>query len=125
MMDAGHIKVYSLTNTAGKGAMPVMTPTLVTEADFEEKTVGVTRFYAAKGVNEQIDLLIRIWRDPRIRIGMIAVVSCSEYDGQYRVTNVEMTHENDNFKSYTKTVGLKTSDITLQKVEENYDITIN
>lgn len=123
-MDAGHITIYNLENVAENGGMPKMQAKYVTEADFEEKTIGVTRHYASLGANEQIDLLVRIWRDTSIRIGMYAVLSESDFDGQYRITNVELTHENDSYRSYTNDDGLKTTDLTLQKVEENYDIEI-
>lgn len=113
MMDAGHIRVCIKTETNEPGAMPTYTLQPVTEADFEERTFGMARQYAAKGVNEQIDLLARIWRDPAVRIGMHAVISDSDYDGQYRITDVRHQLDDD---------GLKVTDITLMRLNENYDI---
>ena len=113
MKDAGHILICELTNTAGKSEMPIMTLSVITEADFEERTFGMNRQYLAKGVNEQIDLMARIWRDPAVHIGMYAVLTDSDYDGQYRITDVRHQLDDD---------GLKVTDITLQRLGENYDV---
>lgn len=114
MMDAGHIAVCDLINTGEEGQMPVEMLEIVTEADFEERVIGLTRQYAAKGVNEHIDLLARIWRDGSVRIGMYGVVTDSEYDGQYRITNVQHLLDDD---------GLKVTDITCERINRNYEIT--
>ena len=114
MMDAGHIRVCRLENVQMvPGGMPVEALVLVTEADFEERTLGVTRAYLAKGANEQIDLLARIWRDPLVKVGMYAVVSDSDYNGQYRVTMVQHSLDGDN---------LKVTDISLSKMGNNYAV---
>lgn len=113
MMDAGHIAICELTEVAEKGLMPVEILRKITEADFEERTFGLQRQYAAKGVNEQIDLLARIWRDPAVRIGMFAVITDSDYNGQYRIDDVRNQLDDD---------GLKVTDITLQRLGTNYDV---
>lgn len=113
MKDAGHISVCELHEIGEAGLMPVQMLVEVTSADFEERTFGMARQYAAKGVNEQIDLLVRIWRDPQVRIGMFAVVTSSEYDGQYRIDDVRHQLDDD---------GLKVTDITLARLGENYDV---
>lgn len=113
MMDAGHIAVCNLINTGEAGQMPVEKLSKVTEADFEERAIGMSRQYAAKGVNESIDLLARIWRDPSVRIGMYALVTKSDYDGQYRITNVQHLLDDDN---------LKVTDITCERLNRNYEV---
>lgn len=115
MMDTGHIIICELREYQEEGFMPSFKLCAVTEADFEERTFGVTRQYAAKGVNEQIDLLARIWRDPLVRIGMYAVITDSDYNGQYRIDDVRHQLDDD---------GLKVTDLTLAKLGENYDIAI-
>lgn len=112
MMDAGHIIVCELVEMQDAGMMPKMVLSGITEADFEERTFGMNRQYLAKGVNEQIDLLARIWRDPEVRIGMYGVITDSDYEGQYRITDVRHQLDDD---------GLKVTDITLTKLGENYD----
>lgn len=118
MMDAGHVKIYSLENVAQPGFMPREEMTLVCEADFSEQYIGYGRQYAAKGVNEQIDAIVRIWREPSVRIGMVALLT--DYEGQendsgdqYHIDNVQPTLDDD---------GLKTTDITLSRLEDYYDI---
>ena len=114
MRDSGKVTFCTLTNTATAGFMPAMRLVVSSEAFFEERAVGYNRFYAAQGVNEQIDLLIRVWRNTSVRIGMYAVLSMSENDGQYRITNVQHLLDED---------GLKVTDVTLSRMDELYDIT--
>lgn len=92
--------------------MPVQELVSVFSAYFGERTVGYNRYYAAQGVNQDISLLIRIWRCP-VRIGQYAVLTMSENDGQYRITNVQHLLDDD---------GLKVTDLTLSALEENYDV---
>lgn len=113
MRDAGLCTVCTLSNTAEAGAMPVMVLSPVLSDYFGERTVGYNRYYAALGVNEQIDLLIRIGRTTEARIGMYAVLSYSENDGQYRITNVQQLLGED---------GLKCTDLTLSRMDELYEI---
>lgn len=113
MMDAGHISVCELQDVGEGGLMADMRLVQVTEADFEERTFGMQRQYAAKGVNEQVDALVRIWRDTAVRIGMYGDVTSSDYDGQYRITDVRHQLNDD---------GLKVTDITLMRMGENYDV---
>ena len=68
----------------------------------------------AQGVNERVDMLIRIWRTTEAHIGMYAVLSHSENDGQYRITNVQQMLDED---------GLKVTDLTLQRMDDLYEIT--
>ena len=114
MRDSGKATFCTLTNAAQAGYMPAMRLVVSSESYFEERTVGINRYYAAQGVNEQIDLLIRIWRDTSVRIGMYAVLSMSENDGQYRITNVQHLLDDD---------GLKVTDVTLSRLDNLYDLT--
>ena len=116
MMDAGRITICNLENTAEDGFMPVEKLVPVGDAiDFEEKVIGYGRAYNAKGVNERIDLLVRIWRTPA-RIGQYAIVTdfegCEDGD-QFRIDNVQPTYDDD---------GLKVTDLTLSRLEELYDV---
>lgn len=113
MFDAGLLRVCKLQNTAPDGFMPRERLIAVADVFFGERVVGYNRFYAAAGANEQIDLLVRTWRLPCARIGMFAVLSQSENDGQYRITNVQHLLDDD---------GLKVTDLTLSRIEELYDV---
>lgn len=118
MKDAGRITLCRLVNRNEgiNGRMPeyILAPINQDQYDFEERVIGMSRQYAAKGASEQIDLIARIWREPAARIKMHAVVTDSEgYDGQYRVTNVQNMLDED---------GLKVTDLTLERMDKFYEI---
>lgn len=113
MKDAGIVTVCRLVNTSVSGGMPVDRLSPVFSDCFEERTVGYGRYYQAKGVNEQVDMLIRVNRTTSARIGMYAVLTQSENDGQFRIINVQQLLDND---------GLKCTDLTLMRTERLYDV---
>ena len=110
MMDSGTCRIYTVTDAAGNGEMP--NPTLHEYGDyewaFEDRMISYSRQYAAMGVDQQIDRIIRIWRTP-VRIGDVVVIG----DEQYRIDNVQPTLDDDS---------LQVTDLTLRRLEENYDI---
>ena len=109
-MDSGTCRIYTVTDAAENGEMP--NPTLHEYGDyewsFEDRMISYSRQYAAMGVDQQIDRIIRIWRTP-VRIGDVVVIG----DEQYRIDNVQPTLDDD---------GLKVVDLTLRRLEANYDI---
>ena len=110
MMDSGTCRIYAVTDAAENGEMPA--PTLHEYGDyewsFEDRMISYSRQYAAMGVDQQIDRIIRIWRTP-VRIGDVAIIG----DEQYRIDNVQPTLDDDS---------LQVTDLTLRRLEENYDI---
>lgn len=110
ILDDGVVWICSLDNAAGKGEMPRQKLTRKSEHLYGERTVGFGRQYAAKGVNEQVDMLIRIWQDRSIRIGMYAVLGNGE---QYRIDFAQHLADED---------GLKVTDLTLRRMDDLYDI---
>lgn len=120
MKDAGKVIICTLDDVAEPGNMPdeKLTPLDPNGALFEERSVGYNRQYAAMGVNERVDMLIRIWREPTVRIGMYAVLT--DYEGQvnengdqYRIDNVQHLLDDD---------GLKVTDLTLYRMDELYEV---
>ena len=109
----GLVSIYTVTNTAPAGDMPKMSLAKQSDAYFQNRVIGYGRMYAAKGVNESIDLLIRLWYDPSIRVGQCAVITDSDFSGQYHIDMVQHTTNED---------GLKVTDLTLSKLEETYAI---
>ena len=109
-MDDGVCKIYTVTDAAENGEMP--NPTLHEYGDyewsFEDRMISYSRQYAAMGVDQQIDRIIRIWRTP-VRIGDVVVIESE----QYRIDNVQPTLDDDS---------LQVVDLTLRRLEENYDI---
>lgn len=112
MMDSGIVSIYALTNTAVPGDMPKYGLTLKSRQYYEERVIGYGRQYEAKGVNERVDLIARIWRSP-VRIGDFAIIEDSPDSGQYRIDNVQNLLDDD---------GLQVTDLTLYRVDELYDI---
>jgi len=110
MMDSGTCRIYTVTDAAENGEMPA--PTLHEYGDyewaFEDRMISYSRQYAAMGVDQQIDRIIRIWRTP-VRIGDVIVIEGE----QYRIDNVQPTLDDDS---------LQVVDLTLRRLEENYDI---
>lgn len=110
MMDSGTCRIYTVTDAAGNGEMP--NPTLHEYGDyewsFEDRMISYSRQYAAMGADQQIDRIIRIWRTP-VRIGDVVVIESE----QYRIDNVQPTLDDDS---------LQVVDLTLRRLEENYDI---
>ena len=110
MMDSGTCRIYTVTDAAENGEMPA--PTLHEYGDyewaFEDRMISYSRQYAAMGVDQQIDRIIRIWRTP-VRIGDVVVIE----DEQYRIDNVQPTLDDDS---------LQVVDLTLRRLEANYDI---
>ena len=110
MMDSGTCRIYTVTDAAENGEMP--NPTLHEYGDyewsFEDRMISYSRQYAAMGADQQIDRIIRIWRTP-VRIGDVVVIEGE----QYRIDNVQPTLDDDS---------LQVTDLTLRRLEENYDI---
>lgn len=112
-MDSGIVTICDLTDTSEPGDMAKYKLVEVSRAYYGNKTVSYRRSYAAKGANEQIDLLIRVWRDPNIRMGQYAVLSDSTDDGQYLITLIQHTVDADN---------LQVSDLTLRRLDQLYEV---
>lgn len=113
MMDAGIATICTLTNIAGDGDMPVYKLVEVSKAYFAQRTISYRRLYAAKGANERIDLLIRMWRDPAVQSGQYVVLSESVTDGQYEIETVQHTVDEDN---------LQVTDVALRRVDKLYEV---
>ena len=106
--DDGIIHVCTLGNQAHPGEMPKPILMSYKRYYYQDMMVGYSRQYAAQGVNEYIDLLVRIWQDRSIVAGMYAVI-----DGkQYRITQIQHLYNSD---------GLKVTDLTLAHLEDFYD----
>lgn len=112
LLDSGILKLYRLVNTAPNGNMPNEKLVYVDSAYYGERTVGYNRQYAAKAVNESVDKLIRIWRDESISAGMYVLL---EDSNQYQIDFVQHLLDDD---------GLKVTDLTLSRLEKNYELNI-
>lgn len=109
ILDSGIINICVLINLAEDGLMPVDALQRIDRQWYGERTVGFSRQYSAKGVSEQVDMLVRIHYNKRVRIGMYGMLGNGE---QYRITNVQQVDDD----------GLKYTDLTLMRLEHNYDV---
>ena len=109
MLFEGTLKICNLQNTAEAGEMPTEKLVVVDEVYYGERTVGYNRQYAAMGVSQQVDKLVRIWRKD-VEVKQYAVMD----DGkQYVIDMVQRSEDED---------GLKVSDLTLRRLDDNYDV---
>lgn len=118
LLDAGVLTICNLTNTAALGDMASYKLVPVISQFFGERQIGINRAYLAKGADEQVDLLARIWDEGvRPKIGQYAVITKYRYqenlDGdQYRITLVQPTINED---------GLRVFDLQLERLVDNYE----
>lgn len=104
------LTLYRLQNTAPKGLMPKNQLVKLADAYYQERTVGFSRQYAAMGADQSIDMLVRIWEDRTVRTGDYVILP----DGnQYRIDFIQHLYDEDN---------LKCTDLTLVRLESNYDV---
>lgn len=111
LLTDGTLRIYSLENIADPGEMPVdkLVDACNDDLFYADRTVGYGRQYAAMGVDQRIDRLVRIWAVP-VRIGQYAVL---DHCDQYEIDNVQSLKDNE---------GLKVVDLTLKRLEERYDV---
>lgn len=101
--------IYRVDNIAEPGDKPKdgLVPKLP-YLRYQERVVGVKRFYAAAQANAKIDRVIRIARQRLVSNQDCVILS----DGQYHIRQVQ--HKNDTQPPCT--------DLTLERVTVNYDI---
>ena len=111
MLADGTLRIYSLKNTAAPGEMPreMLVETIPEDLYYSDRVIGVTRLYAAKGANQQISKLVRIWDVP-VEIGNYAVLDGQD---QYRIDAIQSAKDDE---------GLKVVDLTLVREENHYEV---
>lgn len=101
----GVVRIYSVEDTAAPGYAPVETPTLKITLRYEERRLGITRYFSGAQNQMQIDRVLRVQRAGKITSQDIAVTE----DGQnYRVDLVQSVPD----------VWPKSMDLTLSKIEQ-------
>lgn len=109
--DAGTFWLCKLENVAETGYMPVQKLVKVNRYWYANKTISYSRQYAAKGVNESIDMYIRVQGGNDIRAGMFLILGNGD---QMRVDYVSHVLGDTNSLKYT--------DITLARLDKFYDV---
>lgn len=110
--DDGELKIYSVTDTAEPGAMPVKTPTLKSTHYYRFETIGVTRFYQALQADQQISNVVVVpdWHDIKTTDFCVLDGGTAE---PFEISFVQPTYDEDR---------LKITKLTLGKVDQSYDI---
>ena len=129
MRNSGVLFVCTLENIADPGDMPKEVLTKKNKYWFENRTIGINRQYLAKGVNERVDMVVRIMKAVDIRIGMYAVLGNGE---QFRITHVTTGYDSyerhkivdTNYYRKPAIIDLDYTELTLMRLEKNYDVTV-
>lgn len=109
--DGGTFWLCELKNVAEMGYMPVQKLVKINRYYYANKTIGYSRQYAAKGVNESIDLYIEVQGGRDIRAGLFVVLGNGD---QYRIDYVSSALGDVNSLRYT--------DLTLSRLDKFYDV---
>lgn len=106
MNEQGILKLCDLKDMAENGAMPDLRLVPIGNAYYEERTVGYRRLYAAAGADQQIDAVVRTY--------CMDIPASAKYvilnGAQYRISEQQ------------KIVGRDCVDLTLIRLEGNYDV---
>ena len=107
MRDAGILTLYNLTSTTTSGDMPIEKLEALGTAYYAEKTVGYNRIYAARGADEQIDMVVRCYNTD---VPYSAKYVVLEDGNQYQISVKQKIVDED------------ATDLTLVRLEEYFDV---
>lgn len=105
----GVVSIYTVSDVSQPGGMPVEALTLKEALRYEERTVGLTRFYAALQNNVNIKYVLRC---PRIRSVSTQDVAVPVDGKQYKIVQIQ----------YPQDVEPPSMDLTLEELSPVYDI---
>jgi hypothetical protein len=105
----GIVNIYSVGNIAASGNMPKDGVTLkVSDLRYEERTVGMSRYWTAKQEQAQISQLIRVQRINSVTTHDVAVINGQQYD----IVQVQ----------YPQDIEPPSMDLSLERLEVAYEI---
>lgn len=104
MLDSGLLTILAKENTAAPGMMPGYGYVKRSEHFYEERTVGVARFYTALQANQRIDIVARIWQDRGVETAHLGEIG----GRRYRIRQVQHTKDGD---------GLPVTDLALERMD--------
>ncbi len=104
LLNDGIVTLHRQEVVSQPGEMPRYEWSPVWKSYFGIKTVGVTRYYAAMGNNDQVDLLIEVQRNTEIS----TAADRAEIDGiYYRIVQAQHVLDDD---------GLPMTDLSLERI---------
>lgn len=107
----GIVNIYSIGNIAAFGNMPkdgLKQPAKVENLRYEERTVGMSRYWTAKQEHAQIEQLIRTQRINSVTAHDVAILNGQQYD----IVQVQ----------YPKETEPPCMDLSLERLEVAYEI---
>ena len=105
----GIVAVYSVTDAAEPGEMPRETLNLKIKLNYEERRLGITRYYQAQQNNVSVEKIVRVPRHAEITNQDVAI---TEDGKQYRIDMVQAAED----------VFPPSYDLTLAKVTHDYEV---
>lgn len=111
--DAGKAAIYKKRETAEAGLMPAPKwDVLRGEYYYGTRTVGINRYWTARGNNDQIDLLIQVDRDASISTrdrAFLSPFTRETVGGWYKILQVQHVTDED---------GLLATELSLERIDE-------
>ena len=104
----GIVSIYAVSNLSAPGDKRKEGLTLKLTLRFDERTVGMNRYYAAMQNNVKVDMVIRVQRLTDISTQDVAVVNSL----QYKIKQVQ----------YPSDVQPPCIDLSLERLVQNYDL---
>lgn len=105
----GVVTVYRVTDSAKPGDMPVIDTEQYAVLHYEERMLGVTRYYAAAQAMARVERVIRVQRRAGINAQMLAI---TEDGRKYRIDLVQTVQD----------VFPPSLDLTLSSVTHNVEV---
>lgn len=105
----GVVGIYKVENTALPGDMPKEGLVLQQTLRYHERTVGITRKYAALQSNKEVNFVIRCSEVRTVETDYIAVLVDEK---QYRISWIQ----------YPEDIEPPVMDLTLERLSDFYDI---
>lgn len=105
----GVVRIYTVADAAAPGYQPKPALTLVETLRYEERSVGLQRYYSGKQNQVEVSRVIRTMRRPAVNPQCVAVTE----DGiQYGISLVQ----------YPSDVWPASMDLTLSRIEQKYEV---
>lgn len=120
--DDGVLFICNLSEISINGNMPKEVLTKIAKYWFHIDTIGINRQYLARGVNQQVDLLVSIPFDNKIVIGQYVVLGNDE---QYHIDMVSHIEDTPTSRDSKDKNFLRRTQLTLSRVENYYDLAEN
>ena len=108
-LDDGVLKIYEVENGTSNGTMPTKVLKFKLAVKYELSTLGITRYYTAMTAGHQLEAVVIVYPDPKIRVGDIVI---DEFGNQTKIHMIQPYKED----------GLKMWKLTLERTDLCYEI---